>query len=89
MSALLYLIAGTVFTYVVVYYVWFRAARCTWSGTLSGKTAIVTGNKSHLYDPVKKVTFSHASCKHEKRLKKDKLFPMEFKFLHTDTRKRG
>lgn len=54
MSALLYLVAGTVFAYVVVYYVWFRAARCTWSGTLSGKTAIVTGNKTHLYDPVKK-----------------------------------
>lgn len=44
MSAFLYLVAGVVFAYVVVYYGLFRAVRCTWSGTLSGKTAIVTGN---------------------------------------------
>ncbi|TNN01424.1 hypothetical protein fugu_010806 [Takifugu bimaculatus] len=46
MSALLYLVAGAVLTYVAVYYGWFRAARCTWSGTLSGKTAVVTGSSS-------------------------------------------
>ncbi|CAF90897.1 unnamed protein product, partial [Tetraodon nigroviridis] len=44
MSALLCLVAGAVFTYVAVYYGLFRAARCSWSGTLSGKTAIVTGS---------------------------------------------
>lgn len=85
MSALLCLVAGTVFSYVVVYYVWLRAARCTWSGTLSGKTAIVTGNKSHLYDPVKKKL---ASVRPHVNMKKDQLFHMAFKFLRTDTRKR-
>lgn len=57
MSALLYLVAGAVFTYVAVYYGWFRAARCTWSGTLSGRTAVVTGNKSHLCDAAETVSF--------------------------------
>lgn len=51
MSALLCLVAGAVFTYVAVYYGLFRAARCSWSGTLSGKTAIVTGNTFHIYGP--------------------------------------
>lgn len=50
MSALLCLVAGAVFAYVVVYYGLFRAARCTWSGTLSGKTAVVTGNEFHTGD---------------------------------------
>lgn len=57
MSALLYLAAGAVFTYVAVYYGWFRAARCTWTGTLSGKTAVVTGNMSHLRDAVSMRTY--------------------------------
>lgn len=54
MSALLLLLAGAVFTYVVVYYGLFRATRCTWSGTLSGKTTVVTGNKFHVYGPAQK-----------------------------------
>lgn len=51
MSAFLCLVAGAVLTYVVFYYVVFRAGRRTWPVSLTGKTAIVTGNKSHLGHP--------------------------------------
>lgn len=62
MSALLCLVAGAVFTYVAVYYGWFRAARVTWSGTLSGKTAVVTGNRPHvLCDVLKRLASTHVS----------------------------
>lgn len=44
MSAWLYLVAAAVSAYVAAFYLWFRPARCTWAGTLSGKTAVVTGN---------------------------------------------
>lgn len=50
MSALLALLAGALLTCVAVYYGLFRAARCTWSGTLAGKTAIVTGNSYDICD---------------------------------------
>lgn len=49
MPAWLGLVAGALFTYVAVYYGLFRAVRCAWSGTLSGKTAVVTGNDFHGY----------------------------------------
>lgn len=61
MSALLCLVAGAVFTYVAVYYGCFRAARVTWSGTLSGKTAIVTGNRPHVLCDVKRLAPTHVS----------------------------
>ncbi|XP_035478516.1 dehydrogenase/reductase SDR family member 13-like isoform X1 [Scophthalmus maximus] len=46
MSALLYLAAGLVFSYVIVYYGVFRGARCSSSVKLKGKTAIVTGGNT-------------------------------------------
>lgn len=58
MSALLYFIAGAVSVYVIVYYGVFRGARCSSSVKLKGKTAIVTGNETHLSAPPKML----ASC---------------------------
>ncbi|XP_071328066.1 dehydrogenase/reductase SDR family member 13-like isoform X3 [Trachinotus anak] len=46
MSALLYLVAGAVCLYVIVYYGVFRGGRCASSLKLSGKTAIVTGSNT-------------------------------------------
>lgn len=48
MSVLVYLVAGAVSVYVIVYYSVFRAARCSSAVKLKGKTAIVTGNELHL-----------------------------------------
>lgn len=48
MSVLLYLVAGAVSVYVIVYYSVFRGARCSSAVKLKGKTAIVTGNEPHL-----------------------------------------
>nr|XP_046245142.1 dehydrogenase/reductase SDR family member 13-like [Scatophagus argus] len=46
MSALLYLVAGAVSSYVLIYYGVFRGARCASSVKLKGKTAIVTGSNT-------------------------------------------
>lgn len=51
MSALLCLVAGALFSYVLVYYSVFRGARCSSSVKLNGKTAIVTGTKSERLTP--------------------------------------
>lgn len=48
MSALLCLAAAAVACYLIVYYGVFRGASCSGSVALRGKTAIVTGNESHL-----------------------------------------
>lgn len=58
MSVFLYLVVGAVSVYVIVYYGVFRGARCSSSVKLNGKTAIVTGNKTHLSAPAKML----ASC---------------------------
>lgn len=75
MSVLLCLVAGAVFTYVVVYYGVFRAARCTWSGTLSGKTVIVTGNTFDIYDPGEKVGSGSISAEAPERSRTFQNFP--------------
>ncbi|XP_068440566.1 dehydrogenase/reductase SDR family member 13-like [Clinocottus analis] len=46
MSAMLCLVAGALFSYVLVYYSVFRGARCSSSVKLNGKTAIVTGSNT-------------------------------------------
>ncbi|XP_054463598.1 dehydrogenase/reductase SDR family member 13a.3 [Anoplopoma fimbria] len=46
MSAMLCLVAGALFCYVIVYYSVFRGARCSSSVKLNGKTAIVTGSNT-------------------------------------------
>ncbi|GLD52980.1 dehydrogenase/reductase SDR family member 13 [Lates japonicus] len=46
MSALLYVAAGAVSLYVIVYYAVFRGAGCVSSVKLKGKTAIVTGSNT-------------------------------------------
>ncbi|XP_049431523.1 dehydrogenase/reductase SDR family member 13-like isoform X1 [Epinephelus fuscoguttatus] len=46
MSALLCLVAGALFFYVIVYYAVFRGARCSSLVRLNGKTAIVTGSNT-------------------------------------------
>ncbi|XP_047450835.1 dehydrogenase/reductase SDR family member 13-like [Mugil cephalus] len=46
MSALLYLVAGAVSFYVLLYYGLIRGARCSSSVKLKGKTAIVTGSNT-------------------------------------------
>ncbi|XP_050921686.1 dehydrogenase/reductase SDR family member 13 isoform X1 [Lates calcarifer] len=46
MSTLLYVAAGAVSLYVIVYYAVFRGVRCVSSVKLKGKTAIVTGSNT-------------------------------------------
>ncbi|CAJ1065942.1 dehydrogenase/reductase SDR family member 13-like [Xyrichtys novacula] len=46
MSFELYLFAGAVFLYVIIYYSVFKGARCSSSVKLQGKTAIVTGSNT-------------------------------------------
>lgn len=61
MSALLYLVAGAVSVYVIVYYSLFRGARCSSAVKLKGKTAIVTGNEPHLSVLAKTTLFKWSS----------------------------
>lgn len=53
MSPLLYLVSGAVSLYVIIYYSVFRGARCSSPVKLTGRTAVVTGNETHLSTPAK------------------------------------